>query len=155
MEVTVKAPAKINLSLDVLGKRFDGYHDVYLSLQTVSLFDTVKIETTAKKEIEIFCDNSDVPCDSSNIVYKAAERFFEYTKEENSGIKITIEKNIPTEAGLAGGSSDGAATVLGLNALYKTHLKSKEMEEICEKIGADVPFFIEGGTQIGKGIEIG
>lgn len=151
MKVKVKAPAKINLSLDVLARRPDGYHDVSMVMQAVSLYDFVTIETTDKEDIEIFCDYPGVPCNEKNIAYKACKEFFKYTKTEITGIKITIDKNIPTQAGLAGGSADGAAVILGLNKLFSTHLKESEMCEIGEKIGADVPFCIVGGTKLASG----
>lgn len=151
MKVKVKAPAKINLTLDVLGKRPDGYHDVSMVMQAVSLYDYVTIEETDTEDIEIFCDYSGVPCDESNIAYKSAVRFFDYTKTKNNGIKITIEKHIPTQAGLAGGSADGAAVIVGLNKLYNTMLKEDELCEIAGKIGADLPFCVVGGTKLASG----
>ncbi len=151
MKVKVKAPAKINLSLDVLKKRPDGYHDVSMVMQAVSLYDFVTIETIVEDEIKIICDYPDVPCNEKNIAYKACEKFFNYTKTEATGLKITIDKFIPTQAGLAGGSADGAAVILGLNKLFSTHLKESEMCEIGEKIGADVPFCIVGGTKLASG----
>ena len=152
MKVKVKAPAKINLSLDVLGRRPDGYHDVSMVMQAVSLYDYVTVEKTDSDKIEIVCDYPGVPCDESNIAYKACDKFFDYTKTDKCGVKITIEKNIPTQAGLAGGSADGAAVIVGLNKLFGTMLKSKEMCEIGAKIGADVPFCILGGTMLASGI---
>ncbi len=151
MKVKVQAPAKINLSLDVLRRRPDGYHDVSMVMQAVSLYDYVTVEQTETKEIEIFCDYEGVPCDERNIAHKAASEFFKYTETDNSGIKITIDKNIPTQAGLAGGSSDGAAVIFALNKLFSTHLKEKEMCEIGEKVGADVPFCVTGGTRLASG----
>ncbi len=151
MEVKVKAPAKINLSLDVLRRRADGYHDVSMVMQAVSLYDYVTVETLDTKEIEIFCDYPDVPCNKKNIAYKCAEAFFKYTKTENTGIKITIEKNIPAQAGLAGGSADGAAVIVALNKLFSTYLKEDELCEIGSKIGADIPFCILGGTKLASG----
>lgn len=152
MEIKVNAPAKVNLAVDVLGRRPDGYHSVSLVLQAISLSDTITITTTDTKEITVTCNDSNVPTDKTNIVYKSAERFFRYTKVENEGINIDIHKVVPSQAGLGGGSSDGAATVMGLNKLYNTRLKNKDMEEICSYIGADVPFFINGGTQLATGI---
>ena len=152
MEIKVKAPAKVNLAIDVLGRRPDGYHSVSLVLQAVSLYDTITITTNDSKEISISCNNSSVPCDKTNIAYKAAESFFAKTRTENPGINIHIDKVIPSQAGLGGGSSDGAAVIMGLNALFNTHLKDKDMEDICSYIGADVPFFINGGTQLATGI---
>lgn len=152
MKVKVKAPAKINLTLDVLGKRPDGYHNVSMVMQSVSLYDYITIETTNTKDIQIACDYEGVPCDETNIAYKACKRFFEYTKEENPGVIITIQKNIPTQAGLAGGSADGAGVLVGLNKLFDTYLKEDELCQIGAKIGADVPFCIVGGTKLASGI---
>ena len=152
MKIKVKTPAKINLSLDVLDRRPDGYHNVSMVMQTVSLYDYVTVETTDSEEIEIICDYPGVPCDESNIVYKACERFFDYNKLKRTGLKITIEKNIPTQAGLAGGSADGAGVILALNRLFNTMLKEEELCEIGAKIGADIPFSIVGGTKLATGI---
>ncbi len=151
MKVKVKAPAKINLSLDVLRRRADGYHDVSMVMQAVSLYDYVTVEQTETEIIEIFCDYPDVPCNEKNIAYKCAEAFFSYTKTKNTGIKITIEKKIPTQAGLAGGSADGAAVIVALNKLFLTYLKEDELCEIGSKIGADIPFCIVGGTRLASG----
>lgn len=151
MKIKVKAPAKINLSLDVLRRRPDGYHDVSMVMQSVSLYDYVEVEQTETGQTEIICDYEGVPCDSRNIAYKAAESFFNFTKKQNCGIKITIDKNIPTQAGLAGGSADGAAVIVALNKLFSAHLTEDEMCEIGSKVGADVPFCIIGGTRLASG----
>ncbi|MCR5652575.1 MAG: 4-(cytidine 5'-diphospho)-2-C-methyl-D-erythritol kinase [Ruminococcus sp.] len=151
MKVKVQAPAKINLSLDVLRRRPDGYHDVSMVMQAVSLFDYVTVENTDTKDIVILCDYEGVPCDEHNIAHKAAAAFFKYTETENTGVKITIDKHIPTQAGLAGGSADGAAVIVALNKLFSTHLKEKEMCEIGERVGADIPFCIIGGTRLASG----
>lgn len=152
MEIKVNAPAKVNLAVDVLGRRPDGYHSVSLVLQAISLSDTITITSTGTQNITVTCNDENVPTDKTNIVYKSAERFFKYTNIENDGINIDIKKVVPSQAGLGGGSSDGAATIMGLNILYNTRLKDKDMEEICSYIGADVPFFIKGGTQLATGI---
>ena len=152
MEIKVNAPAKVNLAVDVLGRRPDGYHTVSLVLQAISLSDTITLTTNDSGAITVTCDIPGVPCDKTNIVYKSAERFFNKTGISCDGLNIDIKKVIPSQAGLGGGSSDGAAVVMGLNALYNTHLKDKEMEEICAYVGADVPFFINGGTQLATGI---
>lgn len=151
MKVKVQAPAKINMSLDVLRRRPDGYHDVSMVMQAVGLYDYVTVETTDTRDIDIRCDYEGVPCDEKNIAYKAAAAFFKYTETDNSGIIITIEKHIPTQAGLAGGSADGAAVIFALNMLFSTHLKEKEMCEIGGRVGADVPFCIVGGTRLASG----
>ena len=152
MKIKVNAPAKVNLAVDVMGRRPDGYHSVSLVLQAISIYDTVTITSNESEEITITCNDENVPCDKRNIAYKAAQRFFHTTGIKNTGVNIDIEKVIPSQAGLGGGSSDGAAVIMGLNAMFNTHLKDKEMEEICSYIGADVPFFINGGTQLATGI---
>ena len=152
MKIKVNAPAKVNLAVDVMGRRPDGYHSVSLVLQAISIYDTVTITSNESEEITITCSDGNIPCDKRNIAYKAAERFFHSTGIKNTGVNIHIEKVSPSQAGLGGGSSDGAAVIMGLNAMFNTHLKDKEMEEICSYIGADVPFFINGGTQLATGI---
>lgn len=152
MKVKVKAPAKINLSLDVLGKRPDGYHEIATVMQSVDLYDIISITDNDSGKVTISCNYEGVPCDDRNICAKAAYRFFEYCKMDVKGVHIDIDKNIPTQAGLAGGSSDGAAVILGLNQLFGTMLKAPEMHEIAEKVGADVPFCLVGGTQLATGI---
>lgn len=152
MEIKILAPAKINLSLDVLGKRPDGYHEIATVMQAVSLYDTITLSDNDSGEIIISCNYEGVPCDDSNICANAAYRFFDYCRMDVKGVNIDIDKKIPTQAGLAGGSSDGAAVVLGLNKLFGAGLKPAEMHEICERVGADVPFCLEGGTRLATGI---
>lgn len=150
--VSVRTPAKINLSLDILGKRYDGYHFVKTIMQTVSLFDEITIEKNDVNEIRIFCEAQDIPCNNENLTYKAAVAFYEHIGKSPDGIDITIEKNIPAMAGLAGGSSDAAGTIFCLNELLGTDLATSELCDIAEKIGADVPFCIEGGTALAEGV---
>ncbi len=152
MEIKVNAPAKINLSLDILKRRPDGYHEVSMVMQTIDLYDTVTVTENDSKEITISCDYEGVPCDKKNIAYKAADLFFNYTRIENPGIHINIDKKIPTQAGMAGGSTDGAAVIIALNKMFNTYLPVKTMMEIGARFGADVPFCIEGGTQLATGI---
>lgn len=147
--VLVKAPAKINLSLDIVSKRFDGYHNVAMVLQSVSLYDEVEVSLIeGNDDIVIKCSDNTIPLDSKNIVYKAAKAFYNYTKENVKPIEIKIIKNIPSQAGLAGGSSDGAAVILALNKIYNTHLSLEQMCEIGATVGADVPFCLIGGTAL-------
>lgn len=152
MEVKVKAFAKINLMLDIVNRRNDGYHDLFMIMQSVSVYDTVTITENKSKKISIVCNVDDIPLDSRNIAWKAAEAFFTATKTSNKGIEIKIEKRIPHAAGLAGGSADGAAVIVALNKLYKTDLSTDELCKIGVKIGADVPFCITGGTKLAQGI---
>lgn len=146
MQLTVKAPAKINLALDILGTRSDGFHNISTVLQTVSLFDTITVAEGGSDKIRIFCDNPRVPLDSSNLVYKAASAYFEQTKRF-CPIDITIEKHIPIAAGLAGGSADAAAVLVGLDRLLGGNA---DIMKIGGQIGSDVPFCIKGGTALAK-----
>ena len=152
MEVKVLAPAKINLSLDVIGRRPNGYHDISTVMQAVDIYDTVTLSDNDSGKVTVSCDYDGVPCDDSNICAKAAYRFFDYCKMDVKGVHIDIHKLIPAQAGLAGGSSDGAAAILGLNSLFDRMLKPDEMHNIAEKVGADVPFCLAGGTKLAVGI---
>lgn len=152
MEIKLKAPAKINLSLDVLGKRPDGYHELATVMQTVGLYDTVTLSDNDSGRVTVSCDAEGVPCDDSNICAKAAYRFFDYCRLPVSGVHIDIKKTIPAQAGLAGGSSDGAAVIVGLNQLFHTKLSPREMTDIAARVGADVPFCLAGGTRLCTGI---
>ena len=149
MVISVKAYAKINLFLDIEGIRDNGYHNILSLMQSVTLHDKIDVEYDAEsdKDIEIICDNDNIPCDRRNLAYKAAELILESGK-----VKITIEKSIPSEAGLAGGSADAAATLVGLNALLGNKYSKDELKALGAKIGADVPFCIEGGACIVEGI---
>ena len=152
MEIKVLAPAKINLTLDVTGKRPDGYHNILSIMQSVDLYDTITVTDNDSGQITVSCNYEGVPCDEKNICYKAAERFFIATRNEGQGVHIDIDKVIPTQAGLAGGSTDGAAVLMGLNKMFDAFLKPDELQEIAEKIGADVPFCLVGGTKYATGI---
>lgn len=154
MKATVKASAKINLTLDIVGKRADGYHDVAMVMQAISLYDTVTVELLCGEgdNICVSCPAyPDVPCDESNIACKAVRAFYKYADVQPVPLNITIDKVIPTQAGLAGGSADGAAVVLALNQLYSTHLTMEEMAEICGRLGSDAPFCLLGGTMLATG----
>lgn len=152
MEVKVLAPAKINLTLDVIGKRPDGYHDIQTVMQAVDLYDTVTVSDNESGKVTVSCNYEGVPCDDSNICAKVAYRFFDYCRMDVKGVHIDIDKLIPTQAGLAGGSSDGAAAILGLNVLFDKKLNPNELCDIASKVGADVPFCLEGGTKLATGI---
>lgn len=152
MEVKVKAYAKINLMLDIINKRNDGYHDLFMIMQSVGVYDTVTVTENKSKSISITCSIDNIPLNDKNIAWKAAETFFEATGKKNKGICIDIKKRIPHAAGLAGGSADGAAVIVALNKIYKTNLSEKELCRIGVKIGADVPFCITGGTLLAQGI---
>ena len=154
MKVKVKAFAKINLLLDICAKRNDGYHDLFMIMQSVGVYDTVTVERIKGRDIVISCNDDDIPTDSKNIAYKAAEAFFNSNKIRitSRGISINIEKRIPHAAGLAGGSADGAAVIVALNKIYNTGLSEDELCKIGATIGADVPFCIKGGTLLAQGI---
>lgn len=147
--IKVKASAKINLALDVTGLRNDGYHFIESVFQSVGIFDYITI-SKAESGITLTCDNAEIPCNNSNIAYKAAELFMKKAGI-SSGLKIHIEKNIPSQAGLGGGSADGAGVLFGLNKLFDTSFDIRELAEIGEKIGADVAFFLYGGTAFVEG----
>ena len=145
-----KAYAKINLSLDIVGVRDDGYHLIKTVMQSISLHDVVSVEKTAGG-ITVSCDDPAVPCDERNIVYKCAKRFFERIGN-GFGVHIDIQKNIPSQAGLGGGSADGAAVLVLLNKLCNDTLSTKELCEIGVSVGADIPFCIVGGCVLCEGI---
>ena len=149
--LTLLAAAKINLTLDILGRREDGYHLMRMVMQSVSLYDRVTLALTGTPGIRLSCSRPDVPCDERNIAWKAAERFCRAIQKEPCAA-IQIEKNIPSEAGLAGGSADGAAVLVGLNRLCGNPLTIPQLCEIGLSIGADLPFCIVGGTQLTEGI---
>lgn len=146
--VSLKAYAKLNLNLDITGKSPEGeYHTVEMVLQSIDIHDTVTVHLD--DEISIKC-HGDVPEDENNIAFKAAKEFFDYT-EIHGGAEIKIKKRIPVAAGLGGGSSDAAAVLIALNMLYNNLLDDEELIKLAEKLGSDVPFFIDGGTQLAEG----
>lgn len=144
----VKAAAKINLMLDVLGTLPDGYHSLFMLMQSVSCYDTVTVTRTDSGNIEILTDDPRVPTNEKNIAYKAANVFFAETQCENTGVRIKIEKTIPIAAGLAGGSADAAGVLYCLNCLFGTPCSPMALAKIGERIGADVPFALTGGTAL-------
>lgn len=147
----VLAPAKINLSLKILGRRSDEFHEIETLIAPISLYDEIKIERrTSKQGIEFRCDDSSVPLGDDNLAVRAARAFFEKRKIE-SGILIELKKKIPHGAGLGGGSSDAASTLMALNGLFETKLPREALAKMAEDIGSDVPFFIFQSTAICKG----
>ena len=145
----LKANAKINLLLDITGIKKNGYHSLFTIMQSVSLGDTITVEKKDGEEITVSCDVAGVPTDSSNIVYKCADKFFEYAGiRENNGVHIHIEKKSPFGAGMGGGSADGAAVLVALNKLFGTSYHEKILCRIGVKVGADIPFCIVGGTAL-------
>ncbi len=148
--ISIKAYAKVNLSLEISGKRDDGYHTIDTVMQTVSLYDTVSVSKADNDIIEVIC-NDDSLSGETNLCYRAARLFFEKS-EICGGCYINIEKNIPIAAGLGGGSADAAAVLKCLNVLYGQPFSICELKKLSLSLGADVPFLIEGGTARATGI---
>ncbi len=147
----VIAPAKINLSLRVLGRRSDGFHEIETFIAPISLFDELKIEQrSGKQKVAFRCDDPSVPQGEANIVVRATNLFFEKTRT-TSGVSIELKKRIPHGAGLGGGSSDAASTLLALNELFETNLPREALAKMAETIGSDVPFFIFQSAAVCKG----
>ncbi|MGB9679043.1 MAG: 4-(cytidine 5'-diphospho)-2-C-methyl-D-erythritol kinase [Thermoanaerobacteraceae bacterium] len=146
--ISVKAYGKINLSIDVKGKRDDGYHYVKMIMQSINLFDILTFKKS--NHIEFICDRNDIPKGDANIIIKAAKLL--KNLYGGSGALIELKKNIPMAAGLAGGSADAAATLAALNILWNLNLDNNELKDIAVRLGADVPFCLEGGTKIAEGI---
>lgn len=149
MKITATANAKINLFLDITSRRDDGYHNLVSIMQSVDLCDRLTVEYTEsdRLEISVGCDNSNVPLGNDNLVWKAASALM-----ERGNIRINIEKRIPMSAGLAGGSADAAATLVALNHLIGYKYSLEELKAIGAKLGADIPFCIEGGACLVEGI---
>ncbi|WP_017754914.1 4-(cytidine 5'-diphospho)-2-C-methyl-D-erythritol kinase [Calidifontibacillus oryziterrae] len=148
--ILLKAPAKINLSLDVLHKRADGYHEVKMVMTTIDLADRIELRAIDENKIRIVTQNRFVPDDERNLAYQAAKLLKE-RYEVNKGVEISISKVIPVAAGLAGGSSDAAATLRGLNQLWGLDLTIDELARLGAEIGSDVSFCVYGGTAIATG----
>ena len=147
--VSISANAKLNLSLDITGKRPDGYHTVEMVMQSVDISDTLNI-TKTDSQIEFYCNNDEIENDK-NLCVKAAQLFFE-NAEISGGAQIKLKKRIPIAAGLGGGSADAAAVLIALNELYNQPFDDEELLELALKIGADVPFCLVGGTQLAEGV---
>ena len=149
--VEIQVPAKVNLQLSVGPKKADGYHEVVTVFQAISLMDTLKISHADKFGISIKGDYTNgVPLDQSNLVYKAVELMSEKFDTDKT-IDIEINKSIPVAGGMAGGSADAAATLLGIDALYGLGLSKDELGEVARNLGSDVPFMLHGGTAVGRG----
>ncbi|MDK2801703.1 MAG: 4-diphosphocytidyl-2-C-methyl-D-erythritol kinase [Clostridiales bacterium] len=147
----IKARAKINITLDVLNKREDGYHNVKMIMQTVDLYDTLYLEKI-DQGIEVKTNLRYLPVDEKNVAYKAAQLFFNTVNIKDTGIKINIHKKIPVAAGLAGGSTDAAAVLIAMNRMFNTGLSTEQLMEMGKQLGADVPYCIMGGTALAEGI---
>ncbi len=146
----MKAPAKINLTLDVLHKRTDGYHEVEMVMTTVDLADRIELSPLPGTDIQVRSSVSYVPCDERNLAYQAAKLLQKLFRVQQ-GVSIYIEKKIPVAAGLAGGSSDAAGTIKGLNDLWQLGLTTEEMAQLGAQIGSDVAFCVYGGTALARG----
>ena len=155
-DLCVRAPAKINLHLEVLGLRPDGFHELAMVMQSIDLVDSLRIRPTADGQISLQCDRADLPTDSSNLVVKAGEMLRARSGFAELGAQIVLEKRIPIGAGLAGGSSNGAAALLGLNELWGLGFKGQELHSMAAELGSDMPFCLDGGTQLcfGRGEQL-
>jgi 4-diphosphocytidyl-2-C-methyl-D-erythritol kinase len=155
-DLCVRAPAKINLHLEVLGLRPDGFHELAMVMQSIDLADSLRLLPTADGQISLQCDRADLPTDSSNLVVKAAEMLRARSGFAELGAQIVLEKRIPIGAGLAGGSSNGAAALLGLNELWGLGFKSHQLHSMAAELGSDMPFCLDGGTQLcfGRGEQL-
>ena len=155
-DLCVRAPAKINLHLEVLGLRPDGFHELAMVMQSIDLADSLRMRPTADGQISLQCDRADLPTNSSNLVVKAAEMLRARSGFAELGAQIVLEKRIPIGAGLAGGSSNGAAALLGLNELWGLGFKSHQLHSMAAELGSDMPFCLDGGTQLcfGRGEQL-
>ncbi len=150
MSLKVKAYAKVNLWLDITGRLDNGYHTLNTVMRRIDLYDNISLELGGEG-IGITCDNPAIPCNEKNIVYRAAEAFYNETGLSPS-LKVHIEKHIPAEGGLGGSSADGAAILTALNSIYGSPVTEKRLLEIGKTLGADVPFCMKGGTAVCRGI---
>ncbi len=148
------APAKINLYLEIIGDRPDGFHELVMVMQTVALSDRIRLSRLSSDTIQLRCTHPEVPSDATNLAHRAADLMqhkFPKASARNGGLGIEIEKNIPVGAGLAGGSTDAAAVLVGINRLWQLGLTQSELEILGSELGSDVPFCIGGGTAIATG----
>ena len=150
-EITENAYAKLNLSLDVTGRRPDGYHDMVMVMQTVSLCDRVTVRRTGGSGVSARCSWRFIPSDERNLAVRAAQRYLEAAGEQGQGLSLLLEKDIPVGAGMAGGSSDAAAVLRGLNTLYGGRLSKEALLELAAAVGSDVAFCLAGGTALARG----
>ena len=147
----VKAYGKINLSLEVIGKRPDSYHNIDTLMTRIDVFDKLSFEKTSTNDIIILSENKDLPLDESNLIYKAWSIMKKFT-DENPGIKVCLEKNIPIAAGLAGGTSDGVATIKALNQLWDLNFSNDQLKHLAQPLGADSSFFFYDGLVRAQGL---
>jgi 4-diphosphocytidyl-2-C-methyl-D-erythritol kinase len=149
MSVERLSPCKVNLLLNILGKRPDGYHELETLLQPVALYDRLVLDAVPMG-IHLTCSQPELPCGPDNLVYKAAVKFFQ-TTQINSGVRIHLEKHIPMAAGLGGGSGNAAQTLLGLNELYYQPLDHRQLQSLAATLGSDVPFFLQTNPALATG----
>ena len=149
-KIKVRTPAKINLTLEVINRRDDGFHNIQSIMQAVNLYDylTFELSESSGTVIELNGNSKEIPYDSSNLIYKAAIKFLEKTKINNIKLRINIEKNIPAAAGLAGGSSNAAGTFFALNKLFDNILSNNELDKLCTLLGSDLNFCLKGGCAL-------
>ena len=148
--MTIDAPAKVNLTLRVLGRRDDGFHEIETLMAPITLADRLVIDLRGDHSIHLTCSDPSVPSDASNLAYRAADAFIKHTGLK-FGVDIHIEKNIPHGAGLGGGSSDAAAVLVALNRMLETNMPTEELERLAATMGSDIPFFIRSQPAICRG----
>ncbi len=151
MQLTVRTAAKVNLTLDVMGRRKDGFHNIRSVMQSIGLFDHITLTETSSENVTISCNVPEVPCNQRNIASRCAYLFFNTLGKQVDGLHINIEKKIPIQAGLAGGSADGAAVLVGLNEMFHHPFSADELKKIGGNVGADIPFCLHGGTALAEG----
>ncbi len=147
-QLFVVAPAKINLHLEVLGLRPDGFHELAMVMQTINLSDSIEIKESRDGFIHLSCDSKELSTQDDNLINRSAQLLIDRLDLVGLGAQINLKKNIPIGAGLAGGSADAAATLVGLNELWKLGLSMKELEGFASELGSDIPFCLSGGTQL-------
>ncbi len=147
----VQAHAKVNLYLDIIGSRSDGYHEIETIFHSIGLHDDIYLRKRIDRQITVHCEHPHVPCDPRNLAYRAAKLLLDNTPDL-SGVEIQILKRIPVAAGLGGGSADAAAVLYGMNALFDLNLTQRDLMQLGVQLGADVPFCILGGAALGRGI---
>ncbi len=148
--IKVKTPAKINLTLEILNRRPDGFHNIQSIMQTVNLYDYLTFSVSENNETEIILkgNSSEIPYDDKNIVYKAIQNFLDKTQIKNKKVEVYIEKHIPVSAGLAGGSGNAAGALFALNKIFGNPLSHAEIEELCAQMGSDLNFCLNGGCML-------
>ncbi len=151
--IKVQCPAKINLTLKIQGKRPDGFHNIESIMQTINLFDflTISLKKAEELTIKLTGNSNEIPYNENNLVYKAGKLFFDNLKDYKYEVNVNIEKNIPVAAGLAGGSTDAAGMLFGLNELFNKRFSNAQLHNLCAQLGSDLNLCLEGGKQLTKG----